>query len=250
MPIYEPDHVEYTITSGMISIAMEDGRQLPAYWAHPTLGSKFPGVAIAHDWWGLTSMIRRMANLFAQMGHYVIVPDLFDGRTTADPKAALELVEETKESNYRRLDDALHVMEGHHQCNKSVAAIGVGMGGSLAFEAAIVREDLEAAVAYSGFPQRYLGQFHTANTPICAFFGQGERHISSSIIKKMRDDLVKSDHEIDHEIHIIPDIEHEFFSEALNEQQRLRSRNVLKETFDFLDKYLEGPTRPGDRMLY
>ncbi len=250
MPIYEPDHVEYTITSGMIRIAMEDGRQVPAYWAHPTLGTKFPGVGIIHDWWGLTAMIRRMANLFAQMGHYVIVPDLFGGRTTDDVQTAIQLFEETKEYNYRRVDEALHALENHHQCNKSVAAVGVGMGGSLAFEAAIVREDLEAAVAYSGFPHRYISDIPQANTPICAFFGQSEPHISAKAIKKLRESMVKSQRGIKHEIHIVSEIAHDFFSESLTPKQRERSRTVLKETLNFLDDYLEGPERSGNRAIY
>jgi len=250
MPIYEPEHVEYTTTSGMIRISMEDGRQLPAYWAHPTLGAKFPGVAIIHDWWGLNSMMRRMANLFAQMGHYVIVPDLFGGRTTEDVQIAIDLFEETKEANYNRVDEAIHALENHHHCNKSVAAIGVGMGGSLAFEAAIVRGDLEAAVAYSGFPHRYIRDIPKANTPICAFFGQNEPHISARAIRKLREGMLQSEHGIEHEIHIIPEIAHDFFSENLTPNQRQRSRGVLKQTLDFMDKFLEGPERSGNRAVY
>lgn len=250
MPIYEPDHVEYSITSGMIRISMDDGRQLPAYWAHPSLGSKFPGVALIHDWWGMTDMIRRIGNLFAQMGHYVIIPDLFDGRVITTPAEAVEVFEETKDRNYKRVDDALSVLENHHHCNKSVAVVGAGMGGSLAFEAAINRDDLEAAVAFSGFPHRYIGDFPKANTPICAFFGENEPHIDASAIRKMRDDLVNSELKLPHEIHIIPEIAHEFFSESLTESQRARSRHVLKETLDFLDKHLEAAARPGDRMVY
>jgi carboxymethylenebutenolidase len=250
MPIYEPDHVEYTITNGNIRISMDDGRQLPAYWAHPVMGTMFPGVAIVHDWWGITPLIRRMANLFAQMGHYVIVPDLFNGRTAQTPRDALALLEETKEHNYTRADDALKVLENHHHCNKSVAVVGLGMGGSLAYEAAINRDDLEAAVAYAGFPDRYIGQFGRANTPICAFFGENEQHIRPQHIKHMRQEMLDNQHGIHHEIHIIPELAHDFFTESLNEAQRQQSRLVIKQTLDFLDRLLERPSRAGDRMVY
>src|SRR3989337_55000 len=124
MPIYEPDHVEYNIENGHIHIAMEDGSHLPAYWAHPQLGTMFPGAAIIHDWWGLTTMVRRIANLFAQMGHYVIVPDLFNGQTASTARQAMALVEELGSQGRELVHEALTVEDHHHQCNRSVAAVG------------------------------------------------------------------------------------------------------------------------------
>ena len=92
MPLYEPDRIEYEITTGRVQIVVNGGN-MPAYWARPNLGSRFSGVVLIHDWWGLNDLIRRLANLFAQMGHYVIAPDLFAGQTTDDPQQALRLVE-------------------------------------------------------------------------------------------------------------------------------------------------------------
>jgi carboxymethylenebutenolidase len=250
MPIYDPDHVEYSITSGHIQIVMDDGTQLPAYWAHPMFGRRFPGAVIIHDWWGLTGMVRRIANLFAQMGHYVIVPDLFDGLEAASPQEAMRLVESLDQNGYTRVDTALTVLENHHMCNASVAAVGVGLGGSLAFEAAIRRDDLEAAVAYGGFPARYLGKFKNAHAPIYAFFGQEEPHIKQAeidrLIKELRHTPLKDEHRVEQ----VPEIGHEFFSEKLTESQRERSRKVLKKTFEFLDDHLEGPSHPPRRPVY
>ncbi len=250
MPIYEPDHVEYSITDGMIRIALDEGGYLPAYWAHPTLGTKFPGIVLVHDWWGMTNIVRRMANLLAQMGHYVIAPDLFAGEVAQTPQQAMALLEQTKDKNYAQVSHALKALENHHHCNKTVAAVGIGMGGSLAFEAAIRRIDLEAAVAFSGFPHRFIGQFAKANTPICAFYGEQEPHIKPEVIQKMRDEMLKSNHGTDHEIHIVPQIGHDFFTEDLPPHLRQISRTVLKTMLDFLDKYLKSPGKRGDRHVF
>jgi carboxymethylenebutenolidase len=250
MPIYDPDHVEYSVTSGHVQIVLDGGGHLPAYWAHPLLGSNFPGVVLIHDWWGMTDIVRLLANLFAQMGHYVIAPDLFSGKTTTSPQEALKLVEALEENGYPPVHQALTVLENHHHCNRSVAAVGIGMGGSLAYEAAIVRDDLEAAVSYGGFPQRYLGRFKDANTPILAFYGEKEPHIKPEVIKKLRSELASSAHNLPHRVEIIPDLEHEFFSTTFNDLQRERSRSVLKESFAFLDSHLEGPTRHSQRPVY
>jgi carboxymethylenebutenolidase len=245
MPIYEPDHVEYSIAQGHIQIVLDSGDKLPAYWAHPKLGDKFPAIAIIHDWWGLDDEVRRIANLFAQTGYYVIAPDLFDGRTTNDPQQAIELVKRLKDGGYPRIHQALGVLEHHHHVNKHVAAVGIGMGGSLAFEAAIVRGDLEAAVVYGGFPQRYFGRFKEANTPIYAFYGEHEPHISPADIKKLLLELEAASKAkgIANKLKIVPGLGHEFFSKDFNEERRRMSRLVLKETFDFLDDFLEGMQR-------
>jgi carboxymethylenebutenolidase len=249
MPIYDPDHVEYAINSGHVKIVMDGGKPVPAYWAHPLLGSKFPGVVLIHDWWGLTDIVQLLANLLAQSGHYVMVPDLFDGQTTASPQQAIKLVEGLEQNGYPRVHHALHVLENHHHCNRSVAAVGLGMGGSLAFEAAIVRDDLEAAVAYGGFPQRYLGRFKDANTPIFAFYGEDEPHISAKVIQRLSDELAASPHQLPHQVKIVPDLGHEFFVKTFDDIRRQRSREVLKETLVFLDAHLEGPARQPQRPI-
>lgn len=241
MPIYDPGHVEYNIAQGHIHLVMDGGEKLPAYWAHPRLGNRFPAVALIHDWWGLTHMVRRLANLFAQTGYYVIVPDLFNGRSTDDPTVAMEMVKRLGDKGYPRIHEALSVLENHHHVNKHVAAVGMGMGGSLAFEAAIERADLEAAVAFSGFPQRYLGAFKKANTPIFACYGEHEPYVSPSDIKKLLKEFQSKKTLATHKLKIVPELGHDFFSANPTDVQREMTRLVINETFDFLDAHLEGP---------
>ncbi len=251
MPIYEPDHVEYHVTSSYIQIVIGDGEQLPAYLAHPHVGMKFPGVALLHDWWGLTEMTRRLAHLFAQMGYYCIVPDLFNGRKAHTPNEAIELVQTLGEDyGFQKIDHAIGVLEHHHHSNGCVAAVGIGMGGSLAFESAIARDDLEAAVAFSGFPDRYFGRFAQSNTPILAFYGANEPHVYPAAIHKLRAELGQNP--IGHRVEIVDQIGHEFFSHDLTPEQKIRSRDVLKQTLDFLDALLIQPdtSKVRSRQVY
>ena len=248
MPMYDPDHVEYNVTSGHIRIAMESGEMLPAFWAHPNLTTRFPGVVLIHDWWGVNGIVRRLAHLLAQVGHYVIVPDLFEGQTARTPTEALSLLEKLGSKAYNRIDTALSVLETHHLCNADVAAIGLGMGGSLAFEAAIIRGDLEAAVAYAGFPQRYLGHFGKSNTPILAFYGTQEQYVPAEAIDRLKQELTTSP--LDHEVVMLDGAEHDIFADALPEHKRELSRVAWHKTLDFLETYLEGPTQPPERKRY
>ncbi|PJF39720.1 MAG: hypothetical protein CUN54_07935 [Phototrophicales bacterium] len=250
MPIYEPDHVEYTIDSGYIHLAMEEGDNIPAFLAHPSVGGKFPGIALIHDWWGVTSAVRRMANLFAQVGYYVIVPDLFNQQVATTPQHAMQLVKSLGNRGYPRVHNALGVLEHHHRCTGDVAAVGIGMGGSLAFEAAIVRADLEAAIAYYGFPKRYFGRFKDANTPILAFYGSEEEYITPAQIEQLRNELATSSFGLSHRVEIVAGVRHGFFSDNASEAETTRAKGVIQQTLTFLEQHLESSTRPPAQEVY
>jgi carboxymethylenebutenolidase len=249
MPIYEPSHIEYAITSGHIQVVAENGTTLPAYWAHPNSGRMFPSVALIHDWWGITPVIRRIAHLFAQSGYYVIVPDLFEGHLARTPEEAMELVKKLGDRGYPRIDAALSVLEKHHYSNQDVAAVGIGMGGSLAYEAAIVRKDLEAAVSFFGFPQRYLGKFQQATTPILAIYGDQEPYIPATKIIQLREELAASSLGEEHQMMILQNVGREFLSENATEAQQELGRQALNATFSFLEKYLQGPTHKPRKTI-
>lgn len=251
MPLYEPSHVEYTIDYGYIQVNLDSGENFPAYWAYPQLGGKFPAIALLHDWWGINSMVRRLANGFAQSGYYVIVPDLFDGQTATTPKAAIALVEALGErTGLQRIYAAIDVVESHHQTNRTTAAVGLGMGGSFAFDMAILRQDIEAAVAFAGFPQRNFGQFRQAKVPIMALYGSHEPHVGEKVIDRLKQELTESSLESAHQVMTIDGLAHDFFSEQLDAMQMRQSSLALKVALQFLEKHLKPPTqRPPQKVF-
>lgn len=230
MPINNPDHIEYTIINGHVQIVVEGGRQLPAYWAHPDLGGTFPGVVLIHDWWGITSVERRLAGRFAQSGYYVIVPDLFNGSTAATPQEAIALVEALGDSGYQLVDTALTTLEQHVRCSRDVAAVGLGMGGTLAFHAALTRVDLESAVACYGFPQRMLGQFGKAQAPIMAIYGEHEPHVDPTVIARLRAELRESP--LDHQVVTLAGSGREFF-----EQDTAAGAEAWRQMLTFIESH-------------
>jgi len=228
--------MEFTITSSQITIMTDDGVQVPAFLAHPQLGQKFSGIVLIHDWWGVNHEIRQLSNFLAQMGYYVIVPDLFLGQTAINAKQAIELYDEHAPNIFAKVNASLAVLENHHQCNRKVAAIGVGMGGSMAFEAAVKRNDLEAAIAFGGFPQRYLKQFDETNTPILALYGKEDPFIKPVIIKTLQQVLGKARLKDEHEVKILEYIKHDFFTKNLTKKQEKSVREALDYTLDFLEE--------------
>lgn len=242
---YDSDRAEYGFTNGRIQMVMEGGRQLPAYWAHPNTGHLFPAIALIHDWWGITPAVRRIAHRFAQVGYYVIVPDLFDGQIATTPERAIELVKGLGDSGYPRVDAALSVLETHNNTNHDVAVVGVGMGGSLAYEAAIIRKDMEAAVVYYGFPQRYFGRLKDTRVPLLAIYGQQEQYISSADVNRTRRELDGNIRNLKHEVLTLAGVGHDFFGDSANDFEQAQAQFALNKTFSFLEKHLKGPSRTG-----
>jgi carboxymethylenebutenolidase len=242
---YESNRAEYGFTSGHIQIVMQDGKQLPAYWAHPNTGRMFPAVALIHDWWGITPDVRRIAHRFAQVGYYVIVPDLFDGQVASTPQRAIELVTALGDNGYPRVDAALTALETHHNTNRDVAVVGIGMGGSLAYEAAIIRKDMEAAVAYYGFPQRYFGKLKDIRVPLLAIYGQQEQYVTAADINRTRRELDANPKKLAHEVLVLPDVGHDFLADSADDSAHAQAQIALDMTFNFLEKYLKGPQHTG-----
>jgi dienelactone hydrolase len=120
------------------------------------------------------------------------VPDLFDGAVAQTPEEAYRLVETWGARAYGCVDTALTVIEHHGRTDGHTAAVGLGMGGSLAYEAAVSRADIEAAVSFYGFPQRYFGRFKAAKTPILAVYGSAEPFVGAAVIERLRRELAGS----------------------------------------------------------
>lgn len=244
MPLYDPKHIEYNVASSFIQVNMDTGDHFPAYWAYPQLGGRFPAVALLHDWWGVTEMIRRLANILAQSGYYVIVPDLFDGQVAKTPKQAIVLVESLGEkTGLDRIRAAIDVVERHHQTNRTTGVVGMGMGGSFAFDMAIDHPHIEAVIALAGFPQRNLGQFKTCKIPVLALYGSDEPHVTPAVIERLRSELMQSPAASQHEVVLVESLAHDFFSEQFEDVQQNQSRAALKAMLNFLQKHLTPPTQ-------
>ncbi len=244
MPLHNTGHLEHAIESGHITISTGSKTPLPAYWAHPRLGNqKFPALVLIHDWWGMKNNIRLLVHYFASCGYYVIAPDLYERREATTPAQALELLEATKDTRYDNVSATLTVLEGHHRTNRRVATLGIGMGGTLAYEAAIKRDDLEVAIAWGGFPQQFLGQFHQSNTPILALYGEHEPFTKPVVIDALRDELAQTPLGNKHRVERIPNAKHEFFVENPTPEERDIGQEVIKRTMAFLDQFIEKPKR-------
>lgn len=241
MPIYDIQRIEYAIVNGHIQVIGDGGLKVPAYWAHPQLGKRFSAICLLHDWWGMTNVMRLLANFFAHMGYYVIVPDLYNGQVATTSRDAMRLLEQSEGKRYTLVEAAFDAVQHHHRTLPTTAAVGVGIGGSLVFEAVTRRDDLNAAVAYAGFPHRYLQALGKINTPLLAFYGSDEPHIKPVVIDALRQQLAASPAAKKHRVEVVPQMGHEFFVDKPSPQILQQLKYVVDTTLDFIDDYLIQP---------
>jgi carboxymethylenebutenolidase len=137
----------------MIMYPTPDGLQANAFFIPSDKPSDMV-LFVFHEWWGLNDNIKREATLWHKLlGGRVSVYalDMYDGHLGNDPAMAENMMRHVeRERSCSIINGAL----AHIGKNKHVATLGWGMGGTWAFNAAILA-DIAAVgcVMYYGFPE-------------------------------------------------------------------------------------------------
>ncbi|NMK48137.1 dienelactone hydrolase family protein [Achromobacter sp. Bel] len=145
------------ITTREITIPSHDGKSFGAYVAVPAAGHG-PGLVLCQEIFGVNDFMRRAAQLLAEEGYVVVVPDLFwrqqpgiqltDG--PADMPRAFELYQGFDvELGLKDIASAIAVLRGLPEQQGGVGVLGYCLGGKLAYLAAC-RTDVDVAVGYYG----------------------------------------------------------------------------------------------------
>jgi carboxymethylenebutenolidase len=237
----EAKKLQHRITNGYIQIVMAAGN-IPAYWAHPISGGPFPALVLLHDDRGLSAHARATAHRIAEVGYYVVVPDLFDGHMpTSTPEA------DFLETHYfaggpHKVAAALDVLRSHHKSNNKMAVMGWDFGATLAFEIALTHPDVMAAIAFYGNPAPYLGRFDQATCPILALFGQHDE-ITRQYENKLREEWIRTGKP--HEVIVYPDAQHHFYNDSLPQYQAEAAEDAWQQSLAFLETHQGRPPAPS-----
>jgi len=245
--MYETRLVQHQITSGFINIVADD-HYLPAFWAHPAVGGVFPGLVLIHGWWGLTAQVRTQVRRFAELGFYVIAPDLFDGQLATTDEQGLVLQQQLGVTGPPKVNAAVSVLAAHNRVNGKIGVLGWQMGGELAYHAAMHRTDLDAVIVFEGNPDNFLVMMPASETPILAFYGGHELGISTETIERARKALAQSPGKGD--IVVYPDASSGFFNEEMPTYQAEDAADAWGKLLDFLCDHMEIDQRHAPRTLH
>jgi len=162
------------------------GEKIGGYLARPTIHGHRPGVVVVHEWWGLNTQIKGMADRLAELGFLVVVPDLYGGRVADEPGLAHELARGLNE------DRAVTIIKGaidyvkHYDKAKdrNVGTLGFCMGGGYALQAALRGADVRATVMFYGSVQTTREAVMPLRGPLLGIFGAQDRGIPVAEVRK------------------------------------------------------------------
>jgi carboxymethylenebutenolidase len=134
-----------------VTFARPDGKPCSGYLVEPAGGRTAPGLVVIQEWWGVNDHIKSVADRYAAKGFRVLVPDLYRGKVGLDAKEAEHLMGglDFADAAGQDIRGAVQYLK---QSSAKVGVTGYCMGGALTILAAAFVPEVDAAVAWYGFP--------------------------------------------------------------------------------------------------
>jgi carboxymethylenebutenolidase len=238
----ETSHLQHNVTVGYITIVVNADQQVPAFWSHPQVGGPFPGLILLHDDWGLNDHIRALVHRFAEVGYYVMAPDLFEGYRATNQEQANKLEDHFVPHAGPKVDAALRALETHHKCNSKMAVLGWDLGAEIAMQMALERNDIMAAVAFYGDASRFFGSLDQLQCPLLTILGDADE-LTPRILEPLKAELNQLDDKR-HELLVYPNAPHGFYNDLQPTYVADASEDAWHKTLAFLRKHQGEPPPP------
>lgn len=234
--LYAVPFIQHRITSGYIQI-MDGAHSLPAFWAHPQIGGAFPGLVLVHGERGLNNQIRMRVRRFAELGYYVIAPELFGATfNTHDLETCRAALRKGGDS---AVESALQVLRTHNRVKGRLGVVGWGAGSEVALRIALKHSDLQAAVLFGGDPQPLLSELPNDQTAILAFYGDDDPEVLPATLNQMWQALAQS--KARWQMIVYPNVGNDFKDETSPRYHAHYAADAWRRCSEFLHELLEPP---------
>jgi carboxymethylenebutenolidase len=226
----------------MTSYKRPDGQSVNGYLAEPAQGAKAPGMVVIQEWWGLNDQIKGVADKLAKAGYRALVPDLYRGKIALAANEAEHLM-----SNLNFGDAAGQDVRGAVQHLKSSGSAKAGvtgfcMGGALTLLAAVNVPELDAGVAWYGFPPLEYVDASKIRAPLLGHYAIDDVPFPIAKVdeleKKLREAKVKFEFHRYKAKHAFANEEANSKKLAMLEYNPQAAELAWKRTMEFLDKSL------------
>jgi len=210
------------LSVGELVIA-SDGTRLPAYYARPATGSKFPVVLVVQEIFGVHEHIKDICRRLAKLGYLAVAPELYYRQGSV---AAMTNIQEILDKVVSKVPDA-QVMVDLDNCvawaranNGDVTRLGITgfcWGGRIVWLYAAHNPQLKAGVAWYGrlvgastalTPKQPLDLVKELKAPVLGLYGGQDQGIPADTVEKMREAIKAAGGKS--EIHVYPDAPHAF----------------------------------------
>jgi carboxymethylenebutenolidase len=185
----------------------------PGYLAVPASGQG-PATIVLQEWWGLDEHIRSICDRFAAEGFFALAPDLFRGKTTAEPSEAQQLMMalsmDQAEQDMCGASDYLASQPGAE--GEGVGSVGFCLGGGLSIWAAASCPRIAAAVTYYYVIPHGKPDFTNIKGPVLGHFGTADEFIPLEASKELEAELRAAG--VDVTFHFYEGAGHAFFNDT------------------------------------
>lgn len=230
-----------------ITISASDNTgSFSAYVSKPKTGSKWPGLVLIQEIFGVNGFMRAMADAYAEQGFYCVVPDLFWRQ-----QPGVQLTDKTKEE----WDKAIALMNGFNidkgvedlaatmawlrsqpECTGKVGDVGFCLGGRLAVLMS-TRTDIDASVSYYGvFLDNLVGEFKNIHKPLLMHVAGLDPYAKPEARAKY-EPVLKDIAAV--EYHLYPDADHAFARTGGEHYNEADAKLANDRTATFLKMHLE-----------
>jgi carboxymethylenebutenolidase len=223
-----------------ISVNASDGGQFQAYLALPESGHG-PGLVLCQEIFGVNQTMRELADLWAEEGYVVLVPDLFWriapgtqlGYSPEDWKKAFALYQAFDvNKGMADLTSTVDALRAHSACNGKVGALGYCLGGTLAYLCA-ASAGVDCAVAYYGVGiDQHLDKATLIQVPMTLHFAELDGYCKADARERIASALQGKPGV---SIHVYPGVDHAFarpegehFNKTASNLAHQRSLTLLK----------------------
>ncbi len=213
-----------------------NGGTAEGYLATPAAG-KGPGVIVIQEWWGLNANIKGIADRFAAEGFLALAPDLYHGKSAAEPDEAGKMMMSLKmDGAAKDMSGAYDYLKNASAGNGKVGSVGFCLGGGLSLYISTLRP-IDATVIYYGALPGVEPDLSKVAGPVLGHYAEHDEWASpaaAAALAKKLSDLGKSV-----EFHQYHGTSHGFFNDTRPEvHNAASSQQTWERTIAFFRKHL------------
>ncbi len=234
--MFHVDNLEEKIISENI-----DQGNFKGYLARPSDNGTYPGVVMIHEWWGLNSGIKYMADILASHGYAVLAVDLYNGSVAETSQRAGELSGEVRnnlETHVQEMEDATEWLKDRSYVDgENVASLGWCFGGGMSLQLSLSGEPLAGTVIYYGTLTDNQTELERIQWPVLGIFGGEDGNINPEMVKGFNQSLTELGKE--KQIYIYEGVGHAFANPSGERFAPEETRDAWNRTLNFLEENLK-----------
>jgi carboxymethylenebutenolidase len=213
-------------------------REAMGYLAYAEGNAQRPGLLVLQEFWGLNDHIKDVTRRLAAEGFVALAPDMYDGKVTADPTVARQMLTSLDQAAaLQKLQGAVACLKANANVAKDkIGVIGFCMGGFLALNIACHNRDVRVATPFYGrIPPDSVLENLTA--PVLYFFGEQDKHLPAADVDRLEQFIKRTGRSGG--VVRYPQADHAFFNDTRKEVYReADAKDAWDKALSFLRKYL------------